>query len=93
MFQFEWDEAKAEQNLRKHGISFEEAESVLADPLALTIDDPHHSADEDRFVDIGYSSQGRLLVVVYTERRGRIRLISSRLAVRSEREAYESRRK
>jgi len=73
---FEWDEAKAILNEQKHGISFEEAATIFADPLALTIVDEAHSDEEDRFVDIGESSSGRLLVVVYTERGETIRIIS-----------------
>jgi uncharacterized DUF497 family protein len=65
---FEWDEQKAEQNLRKHQVSFEEAKTIFGDPFSITIPDPEHSASESRYVDIGYSSQGQLLVVVYTER-------------------------
>ena len=87
---FEWHEAKAAANLKKHGISFEEAQTVFHDPLALTIDDPKHSQDEQRFIDIGYSTQGRLLVVAYTERGETIRIISSRRATKSERSAYEN---
>ena len=86
---FEWDEAKALRNEQKHGVSFEEAATVFADSLSLTIVDEAHSADEDRFVDIGESSSGRLLVVVYTERGETIRIISCRLATRAEQRAYE----
>jgi len=86
---FEWDEAKAKENLRKHKVSFEEARTVLADPLSVTIADPDHSSDEDRFVDIGLSSDQQVLVVVYTERGSNIRIISAREATRSERNAYE----
>ncbi|MEK7327999.1 MAG: BrnT family toxin [Chloroflexota bacterium] len=87
--QCEWDEAKAEANLQKHGVSFEEAETVFDDPLSLTVLDPDHSVDEERFVDIGQSDKKRLLVVVYTERRKKLRLISARLATRAERITYE----
>ena len=86
---FEWDEAKAEQNLGKHGITFEEARTIFGDPFSMTIADPKHSADENRYVDIGTSATGRMLVVVYTERGGRIRIISCRRATRTERKAYE----
>jgi uncharacterized DUF497 family protein len=88
---FEWDEAKARENLRKHRVSFEDAKTVFGDPLSITIADPEHSPDEDRFIDIGLSSSGRLLVVVYTERGESIRIISSRRASRSERRVYETR--
>ena len=70
--EFEWDRRKAEQNLRKHGISFEEAVSAFDDPEELMIDDPDHSFDEDRFVSVGHSLLGRLLVVGYTERESKI---------------------
>jgi uncharacterized protein len=86
---FEWDEEKAESNYRKHGVSFEEAKTVLGDPLSVTVDDLRHSIREHRYIDIGLSSQERLLVVVYTERGEAIRLISSREATRAERKIYE----
>jgi uncharacterized DUF497 family protein len=86
---FEWDEQKAEQNLRKHRVSFEEARTVFGDPFAITIPDPQHSTRESRYVDIGYSSQRRLLVVVYTEREPNIRIISCRPATQRERRVYE----
>lgn len=86
---FEWDERKARENLRKHGVDFEEAKTVFGDPLAVTIDDLMHSVDEYRFVDSGVSHEGRILVVVYTERGRHVRLISSREATNSERNAYE----
>ena len=69
---YEWDEEKAAQNLRKHSISFEEAESVFDDPLSITIPDPDHSSHEERLIDIGFSERRRLLVVVYTERAKRV---------------------
>lgn len=86
---FEWDQDKADANLQKHRVSFEEAKTVFGDPLSVTIPDPRHSQGEHRYVDIGRSSQGRLLVVVYTERRSAIRLISSRRATRAEQKIYE----
>lgn len=86
---FEWDEEKAESNYRKHGVSFEEAKTVLGDPLSVTVDDLRHSMREHRYIDIGLSHQERLLVVVYTERGEAIRLISSREATRAERKIYE----
>jgi uncharacterized DUF497 family protein len=85
----EWDPVKARQNLRKHKVSFEEAATVFHDTLSLTIDDPLHSEDEDRFVIIGESLQRRTLVVVHTDRGDKIRLISARLATARERRAYE----
>jgi len=86
---FEWDEKKARGNLKKHGVSFTEAVSVFRDPLSITVADPMHSESEYRFLDIGISDQGRLLVVSYTERASRIRIISSRQALPTERRAYE----
>ena len=86
---FEWDENKALENYRKHGIDFEEAKTVFNDPSATTIYDPDHSINEDRFIDLGRSSKGRILVVVYTERNETIRLISSRMATKRECWHYE----
>jgi uncharacterized DUF497 family protein len=86
---FEWDDAKARSNLAKHGVSFEEAATVFADLSSLTISDPAHSQAEDRFVIIGSSYQGKLLVVVHTERGDSIRVISARRAGKRERKAYE----
>lgn len=87
--QFEWDADKAFSNARKHGVSFDEAKTVFGDVYAVTITDPVHSADEDRYIDIGYSERGRLLVVVYTERAAQIRIISCRRATNDERMVYE----
>lgn len=86
---FEWDENKSSANLKKHGVSFEEERTILGDPLSITVGDPEHSDDEYRFIDIGISDKGRLLVVSYTERRRRIRIISARLALPAERKVYE----
>jgi len=86
---FEWDESKAIMNEQRHGVSFDEAATVFEDPLSLTIVDEVHSEAEDRFVDMGESRRGRLLVVVYTERDATIRIISCRLATRTERKTYE----
>jgi uncharacterized DUF497 family protein len=87
--QFEWDEAKATGNLHKHGVGFEEAITVFGDPQALTIFGEEHSDQEDRYVDIGRSSSGRVLVVVYAERGESIRIISCRKATVPERRQYE----
>jgi len=87
--QFQYDAAKAAANVRKHGVSFADAEGVLKDPLALTIDDPD-AQGERRYVATGLGSSGELLVVVYTERDEEYRLISARRATRRERNAYES---
>jgi len=86
---FEWDRRKAKINLHKHGISFEEAQTVFTDPLAITLSDPAHSEDEERFIDIGMSDNRRVLVVGYTERGTRIRLINVRRASARERKQYE----
>jgi uncharacterized DUF497 family protein len=87
--QFEWDEAKAVANERKHGISFEEAMTVFGDPNAITIYDAEHSEAEDRFIDLGLSASGHVLVVVYTERGPGIRIISCRRATQTEQRQYE----
>ncbi len=86
---FEWDERKAKQNERKHKVTFEEAITVFADPLSLTIPDPLHSWDEERFVTMGLSAKRRLLVVVHTDRGDTIRIISARRATPRERSEYE----
>lgn len=86
---FEWDRSKADTNKRKHGVTFEEATSVFFDPLAVSGSDPDHSLDEFRYVTFGYSSNGRLLVVVHTVRSNAIRIISARGATRAERKIYE----
>jgi uncharacterized DUF497 family protein len=86
---FEWDDVKARANLRKHGVSFDEAVTVFNDPLSITVSDAKHSNDEYRYVDIGMSDEGRLLVVIYTERGDKIRIISSRGATIRERKLYE----
>lgn len=86
---FEWDDDKAKKNKRKHGVSFEEASTVFGDALARTIHDPLHSEEEDRFVTLGESHRRRLLVVVFTERGDKIRIISARVATRRERKDYE----
>ncbi len=87
---FDWDENKAKSNLDKHGVSFDEATSVFDDPLFLTFSDTEHSIHEQRFIIIGESTKGKLLVVSYTERQNHTRLISARPATRKERKAYES---
>jgi uncharacterized protein len=86
---FEWDKQKADRNAIKHGVSFEEAKTVFADSNSVTIADLEHSIDEDRYIDIGISNLGRLLVVVYTERDNYIRIISSRCATNREIRIYE----
>ena len=86
---FEWDENKAASNLSKHGVSFEEAKTVFDDPLYVDFYDPDHSDEEQRYIIVGESNRGRLLIVSYTERGDSIRLISARVVTRSEREVYE----
>ena len=88
--EFEWDPSKEKINIAKHGVSFAEAMTLFGDPLELTITDPDHSEAEFRFISIGLSSAGRLLVVGYTERNGRIRLITARPANSRERKQYEA---
>ncbi|HVA46760.1 MAG TPA: BrnT family toxin [Pirellulales bacterium] len=87
--EFEWDSAKAKRNQQKHRVAFEEASTVFSDPLSVTIDDPLHSDDEERFIILGESDRWRLLVVVFTERGSNIRIISARVATRRERNDYE----
>ena len=87
--EFAWDARKAATNLLKHGVSFEEAVTAFYDPLSLTIDDPDRAEEELRFVLIGLSSRGRLLVVAHTDLGEQIRVISARLATRRERWTYE----
>ncbi len=87
--QFEWDPRKAGENLRKHGVSFDEASSIFDDPLGITYPDPDHSDDEPRWLTFGYSSSSRLLVVSHTERGDTWRIINARPATRSEQKIYE----
>jgi uncharacterized DUF497 family protein len=87
--EFEWDHDKAKRNIRKHGVSFEEAMTVFGDPLSFTIHDPDHSDEEDRYVILGESNRRRLLVVVFTDREERIRVITASVATRQERKKYE----
>jgi len=87
--QFEWDRKKAKSNLKKHGISFQEAATVLGDTLAITFDDPDHSVNEHRFLTFGLSRTGKAIIVSHTERRKSMRIISARLMTRQERQIYE----
>ena len=89
MIEFEWDSTKARMNLRKHGVAFRDAATVFRDPLGITIFDPDHSDEEERFITFGFSASGRLLMVAHTDRGKRIRIISARELTRAEREAYE----
>lgn len=87
---FDWDEDKAEANLKKHGVSFSEGGTIFSDPLAITYNDPDHSFDEERFLSIGFSDKDQLLIVSHVERAGKTRLISVRRATRPERRLYEN---
>ena len=87
--EFEWDENKAEANLSKHGVSFDEAKTVFDDPLYIDFYDPDHSDDEDRYIIIGESQQRRVLIVSYTEHDHKTRLINAREVTPREREDYE----
>jgi uncharacterized DUF497 family protein len=89
--EFEWDDEKATSNLKKHDVSFEEGATIFNDPEIATIFDPDHSKDEERYISIGTSIQGNLLVIVHTEREERIRVISCRKATEAERKSYEKR--
>ena len=89
MIEFEWDPAKAEDNLRKHRVAFPEAATVFRDPLGITVHDPHHSDVEDRYLTVGATEDGRILIIAHTEWRGRIRIISARELNPKERREYE----
>ena len=91
--QFEWNPKKAQANLKKHGVSFEEAVSLFYDPLSATFDDPDHSDDESRFLTIGFSAGNSLLFVSHLDRGEVLRIISARLATTSERKRHEEQRK
>ena len=88
--EFEWDAAKAAANAKKHGVGFPEATTIFGDPLEHTIPDSDHSEGEARFLSLGLSVAGRLLVVAYTERGGKIRIVHAREATPRERRLYES---
>ena len=86
---FEWDEAKARANLAKHDVAFDEAKTIFDDPLYVDFYDPDHSLDERRYIIIGVSSEGGVLIVSYTERNDTVRIINARPVTRTERETYE----
>jgi len=90
MIDFEWDLSKAETNLRRHRVAFREAATVFKDGLSITIYDPDHSDQEDRYITIGTSVTGRFLMVAHTDRGDRTRIISARGLTRKERNAYEN---
>jgi uncharacterized DUF497 family protein len=86
---FDWDVKKAARNLKNHRVSFKEAATIFDDPLARTFDDPDHSLDEQRFITIGISEQGKLLIAAHSDRGDAIRIISARETTRGERKLYE----
>ncbi len=86
---FEWDPRKADSNLKKHGVSFQEAASVFGDALSITYPDPDHSVTEHRFITVGMSQSGKVLMVAHTDRGDKIRVISARKTTRKERRYYE----
>ena len=86
---FEWNPDKAARNLRKHGVSFTEAATVFGDPLSATYHDPDHSIAEHRYITVGTSQSGRVLIVAHTDRGENVRIISARKITRREREQYE----
>ena len=88
--EFEWAPEKAAENLKRHGVDFVEASTIFGDPLEVTIPDPDHSDGEARFLSLGLSVDARVLVVAYTEREGKIRIIHARVAAPKERRTYES---
>jgi uncharacterized protein len=87
--EFQWDPLKADKNLRKHGVSFHEAATVLADILSITYHDPDHSATGHRFITVGVSRPGRVLMVAHTDRGEKVRIISARKTTPQERRHYE----
>lgn len=86
---FEWNSLKAQRNLTKHGVTLEEASTAFGDPLSLTVPDPDHSVDEQRYILLGETLAGRLVVVVHVDREDTVRIISARPATRAERRTYE----
>lgn len=87
--QFEWDPSKASQNLQRHGVAFGEAATVFRDNLSITVPDPDHSTEEDRFITVGLSNFNRLLMIAHTEQGDSIRIISARELTPRERRQYE----
>lgn len=86
---FEWDPEKAQRNIRKHDVGFDEASSVFEDPIFITVLDEEHSDDEERYITIGFSNKTRLLLVAHAERGNQIRIISARKATKNEEKFYE----
>lgn len=91
--EFEWDPKKAEKNLHKHKVAFNEAATVFSDKLSITIFDPDHSIDEERYITIGWSNRRRLLIVAHADRGDKMRIISARLLTHKERKTYEKHNK
>lgn len=89
MVLFEWDPEKEKRNQRKHGVSFHEAATVFGDPLSITFHDPDHSAGEERYITIGMSKKGVILVVAHAEKGDAVRVVTARRATRRERRFYE----
>ena len=89
MIEFEWDQNKAKSNLQKHRVGFPEAATVFYDQMSITVYDPDHSVEEDRYITIGASLAGRFLMVAHTDRGDKVRIISARELTRAERKAYE----
>jgi uncharacterized protein len=87
--EFEWDPNKSAKNIKKHGVSFTEAATVFGDPLSTTFPDPDHSIQENRFIIVGSSNTGKLIVIAHIYRNNRVRIISARGATRRERKFYE----
>ena len=92
MLTFEWDKRKELANIRKHGVSFHEASTVFLDPLSMTFYDPDHAEDEDRYITLGMTNNGRLLFVSHADRGDRVSIISAREASKLERNGYEENR-
>ncbi|MFH0996082.1 MAG: BrnT family toxin [Pseudomonadota bacterium] len=86
---FEWDEVKAKENLKKHGVNFEEGKTIFNDSFLFTFPDIEHSVNEERYINIGLSANGRILIVIHTERQEKIRIVSCRKATARERRFYE----
>jgi len=89
MLTFEWDEVKEKTNFKKHKVSFEEGKTIFNDPFLFTFPDDVHFSNEERFINIGFSANGRILVLTHTERQDKIRIISCRKATARERKFYE----
>jgi uncharacterized DUF497 family protein len=89
VLQFEWDPSKAEINVEKHGVTFQEAATVFGDPLSHTFDDPDHSDEELRFLTVGLAATGKLLIVSHVDRGNKVRIISARALTSREQKFYE----